>query len=84
MRATRTGAQGTTSALQGLPDSTLRWLAAGSMGLGAGLYLSGAPRVATAAGVVPALIFGAAMVLRPVTTADRRDHTGPRTSRTRA
>ena len=84
MRATRTGAKGTTGALQALPDSTLRWLTAGSVGLGAGLYLSGAPRVATAAGVVPALIMGAAMVLRPVTTTGRRDHAGPRASRTRA
>ncbi len=84
MRAARTGAQGTASTLQALPDSTLRWLAAGSVGLGAGLYLSGAPRVATAAGVLPALIMGAAMVLRPVTTAGGHDHAGPRTSRTRA
>ena len=36
VRATRTGAQGTTSALQSLPDATLRWMAAGSVGLGAG------------------------------------------------
>ena len=84
MRATRTGAQGTTNALQTLPDSTLRWLTAGSVGLGAGLYLSGAPRVATAAGVLPALIMGAAMVLRPVAAAAGHDHAAPRTSRTRA
>jgi hypothetical protein len=80
MRATRTGAQGTTSTLQALPDSTLRWLAAGSVGLGAGLYLSGAPRVATAAGVLPALIMGAAMVLRPVAAGRGQQHPGPRAS----
>ena len=65
IRATRAGAEGTTSALQTLPDTTLRWLAAGSVGLGAGLSLAGAPRLVVAAGVAPALIVGAAMALRP-------------------
>ncbi|MDR3545977.1 MAG: hypothetical protein P4L30_09465 [Candidatus Limnocylindrales bacterium] len=65
-RATRTGAGGTTSALQKLPDPVLRWLAAGSVGLGAGLSLAGAPRVVVAAGVAPALIIGAAIASRPV------------------
>jgi hypothetical protein len=55
-----------TSAIQSLPDSTLRWLAAASAGLGAGFYLAGAPRLVVAAGVAPALIMGASMVLRPV------------------
>lgn len=64
-RATRTGAEGTTSALQKLPDPVLRWLAAGSVGLGAGLSLAGAPRVVVAAGVAPALIIGAAIASRP-------------------
>ncbi len=66
MHATRAGAHGTTSALQTLPDSTLRWLAAGSVGLGAGFYLARAPRLVIAAGVAPALIMGAAIVLRPI------------------
>ena len=65
MRATRVGAHGTTSALQTLPDPTLRWLAASSAGLSAGFYLAGAPRLLVAAGVAPALIMGAAIVLRP-------------------
>jgi hypothetical protein len=65
MRATRAGAHGTTSALQTLPDSTLGWLAASSVGLGAGFYLAGAPRLVAAAGVAPALIMGAAIALRP-------------------
>jgi hypothetical protein len=65
MHATRAGAKGTTSALQTLPDPLLRWLAAGSVGLGAGLSLAGAPRLARAAGFAPALIMGAAIVLRP-------------------
>jgi len=75
--ATRAGAQGTTSALQTLPDSLLRWLAAGSVGLGAGLSLAGAPRLVRAAGVVPALIMGAAIALRPSepdVPADGADH----------
>lgn len=68
VRATRTGAHDTTSALQTLPDSTLRWLAAGSVGLGAGLRIARAPRIVVAAGVVPALLAGAAIALRPVET----------------
>ena len=66
VHATRAGAHGTTSALQTLPDPTLRWLAAGSVGLGAGLSLAGAPRLLVAAGLAPALILGAAIVARPI------------------
>jgi hypothetical protein len=66
VQATQTSAQATTKALQKLPDSTLRWLAASSVGLGAGLYLAGKRRIAFAAGVAPALMLGAAVVLRPV------------------
>jgi hypothetical protein len=80
--ATRAGATtvtasagATTRALQTLPDSTLRWLTAGSVGLGVGLYLAGAPRLATAAGVTPALVMGAAMVARP-TVPDVTDERG--------
>jgi hypothetical protein len=65
MTATRDGARATTSALQTLPDSTLRWLAASSVGLGAGLYLAGKKRILIAAGVAPAVIMGAAIALRP-------------------
>jgi hypothetical protein len=65
MDATRAGAAETTTALQTLPDPTLRSLAASSVALGAGFYLAGAPRVVVAAGVVPAMILGAAIVLRP-------------------
>jgi acyl-CoA reductase-like NAD-dependent aldehyde dehydrogenase len=66
INATRVGAQGTTSALQTLPDPTLRLLAASSVGLGAGFYMARAPRLIIAAGVAPALIMGAAMILRPI------------------
>jgi hypothetical protein len=64
-RATRVRANATTSALQLLPDSTLQGLAASSIGLGAGFYLAGLPRLVTAAAVTPAMIIGAAIVLRP-------------------
>jgi hypothetical protein len=65
VEATRSGARGTTSVLRNLPDSTLRWLAASSVGLGAGLYLAGKPRLLIAAGMAPALFMGAAIVGRP-------------------
>jgi hypothetical protein len=75
VRATRVGANGATSALQALPDSTLRWLAAGSVGMGAGLFLAGAPRVVVAAGVVPALAMGAAALARPSHPVEKADVT---------
>jgi hypothetical protein len=75
VRATRIGANGATSALQALPDSTLRWLAAGSVGVGAGLFLAGAPRVVVAAGVVPALAMGAAALARPTHAVEQVDVT---------
>jgi hypothetical protein len=65
VHATRVGANATTSALQILPDSTLRGLAASSLGLGAGFYLAGVPRLVTAAAMAPAMIIGAAILLRP-------------------
>jgi len=66
MRATGVGAARTTSALKALPDSTLRGFAATSIGLGAGLYLAGTRRLVIAAGLVPALLAGTAIVLRRV------------------
>ncbi len=65
VHATRVGAHEMTSALQRLPDSTLRWIAATSVGLGAGLRLAGAPRLVSAAGAAPALLVGAVIALRP-------------------
>ena len=66
LRATRAGAHGAMTALQTLPDPTLRWIAATSVGLGAGLRLAGAPRLVSAAGAAPALIASAAIALRPI------------------
>jgi hypothetical protein len=65
MRATRVRANATTSALQILPDTTLQGLAASSVGLGAGFFLARVPRPLTAAAIAPAVIIGAAIVLRP-------------------
>lgn len=65
VRATQARASEATSALQRLPDSTLRWLAAGSLGVAAGFQLAGAPRLIKAAGAAPALLMGAAIALRP-------------------
>jgi len=48
-----------------MPSSTSRSLATGSVGLGAGLYIGGAPRLVAAAGVAPAVVIGAAIFLRP-------------------
>jgi hypothetical protein len=67
MDTARAGAVATASALQTLPDPTLRWLAGSSVGLGAGFYLARAPRLIVAAAVAPALIIGAAIALRPKT-----------------
>ncbi len=66
VHATQAGANGTTNVLRTLPDSTLRWLAASSLGLGAGFYLTGAPRPVVAAGLTPALFVGAAILGRPI------------------
>jgi hypothetical protein len=59
-------AAGTTTTMQVLPDSTLRGLAAASVGVGTGFYLARKPRLVVALGVVPALLAGAAILLRPI------------------
>ena len=66
LQTARSGAAGTTGALQTLPDTTLLGLAAGSLGVGAGFYLARAPRLAIAAGIAPALLMFAAIALRPI------------------
>jgi hypothetical protein len=79
LQAMRAAAHGMTVALQTLPDSTLRTLAAGSVGLGAGLCLAGAPRVVAAAGVTSALAVAAAIVLRPIEPETSPNHAEHRT-----
>jgi hypothetical protein len=49
-----------------LPSAAIQALAAGSAGLGAGLYLGGAPRFVAAAGMAPAVVLGAAALARSV------------------
>src|SRR4029450_3267874 len=44
-QAPRSRANAPTTALQTLPDSTLRELAVSSVGVGAGFYLAGVPRL---------------------------------------
>ena len=69
LRATRAGVTWTVAALQRLPDSTLRSIAATSVGLGAGLSFTRAGRLATMVGVVPAVVIEAAIANRPPQTA---------------
>src|SRR6188768_1198960 len=57
----RASVEDTTTRLQTLPDDTLRLLASASLGLAAGLFIAGAPRVATVAALVPAFLVGGAM-----------------------
>jgi hypothetical protein len=61
----RSGAGGTVTNLQTVPDSGLRLMAAASIGLGAGLRLAGKKRLAALAGFAPASIFGFAILSRP-------------------
>jgi hypothetical protein len=63
--ATRAGLGWTARTVQAMPSSTSRSLAVGSVGLGAGLYMGGAPRLVAATGVAPAVVIGAAILLRP-------------------
>jgi hypothetical protein len=61
MKAVQAGTRTATNAIVGLPDTTLRWLAASSIGLGAGLYLSGRRRLTVAAGLAPAIAAAASI-----------------------
>lgn len=54
-----------TTAMQALPDASLRDLAASSVGLGVGLYLTRQPRVLVLAGIVPAFLAMLAIRRRP-------------------
>ncbi len=65
LAATRSGARQAARSLQTLPDPTLRWLAASSVGLSAGLFLTGKRRLVIASSIAPALAIGAAIVARP-------------------
>ena len=60
----RTGLEETTTRLQTLPDDTLRMMAAASLGLAAGVFLAGAPRLVALAAAAPALLVGGAIATR--------------------
>jgi len=70
MHAARASGRGLTVALQKMPDSKLRWLSATSIGMGTGFFLSRAPRLVVAAGIVPAVVMGAAIASRPAASGD--------------
>ncbi len=60
----RLGVEETTTRLQSFPDSTLKLVAAGSIGFAAGLQLAGAPRLVILAAIAPALLAGGAIATR--------------------
>ena len=62
--ATRAGLGWTSRRVQAMPASTSQSLAAGSVGLGAGLLIAGAPRLVAATGVAPAVLIGASILMR--------------------
>jgi hypothetical protein len=62
--ATRTSLRWATRTVRAMPSSPRRSLAAGSLGFGAGLYMGGAPRLIAATGVAPAIVIGAASLMR--------------------
>jgi hypothetical protein len=65
VQGARIGVRRGIAALQRMPDTTLRLLAAGSLGMAAGLRLTGARRLAILAAIAPALIVGSAIGARP-------------------
>jgi hypothetical protein len=58
------GAAGSVRMLQEWPDQRLQLLMAFSLGVGAGLWMAGAPRIVTLAALTPALVAGIAMYTR--------------------
>jgi hypothetical protein len=62
--------------MQTMSDSTLRLLAAGSLGVAAGLFLAGARRPITLIAAAPALIAGSAIATRPGSETLRPAHVG--------
>jgi hypothetical protein len=72
----RVGAHETALTMQTMSDTTLRLLAAGSLGLAAGLFLAGARRPITLIAAAPALIAGSAIATRPGTETLLPAHVG--------
>ena len=65
------GAAESVRMLQELSDPRLQLLMAFSLGVGAGLWMAGAPRLVTLAALSPALVVGVAIASR------KRDNQGP-------
>jgi hypothetical protein len=72
----RVGAHETALTMQTMSDSTLRLLAAGSLGVAAGLFLAGARRPITLIAAAPALLAGSAIATRPGSETGRPAHVG--------
>jgi hypothetical protein len=70
VEAVRSSAMDAAKTVEAMPEPTRRILATLSLGLGAGLYLAGAPRLLTLIAFGPALVVGATWLardpLRPV------------------
>ncbi len=64
VEAVRTSATDGARAFQEWPESTQQLVAAFSLGLGIGLTLTGAPRLAVAATLVPAMLVAATVLRR--------------------
>ena len=73
----RLGIRVTANTLQRLPDTTLRLMSAGSIGLAAGLRLAGAPRILAIGAAAPAVIMGGAIAARPRSDARARSKPVP-------
>jgi hypothetical protein len=68
------GAAESVKLLQELSDPRLQLLMAFSLGIGAGLWMAGAPRLVTLAALSPALVAGVAIASRKPGTVHRRSH----------
>jgi hypothetical protein len=68
------GAAESVKMLQELSDPRLQLLMAFSLGVGAGLWMAGAPRLVTLAALSPALVAGVAIASRKPGIVHRRSH----------
>jgi hypothetical protein len=68
------GAAESVKMLQELSDPRLKLLMAFSLGVGAGLWMAGAPRLVTLAALSPALVAGVAIASRKPGVVHRRSH----------
>ncbi len=68
----RDGALESARTIQAMPASSQRMLAAFSLGLGLGMFISGAPRLIVAATLAPAILVAGMIVGRDDTTAGEK------------